>query len=299
MRVTQSMLSNNMLRNLSSSYQSLGKYMDQLSTGKKINRPSDDPVVAMKGMDYRTQVNQIEQFERNIGEVHNWMDNSDSALSEVQNGLERLRELAVQASNGTYEEGQRANIAEEVEQLKEHLLEVANTKVNNKYIFSGTATTGNGGKEPYQLDGDGSFVNPINNDDVTIEVSSGTKIRVNVEPDSVFTEDLFQDLTDFADMLKDENASEKDISQFITEIDGHIDNNVNARADLGARQNRIDLIENRVSAQLVTAQDMMSENEDADMEQVIMNLTSQEAVHRAALSAGSRVIQPTLLDFLS
>lgn len=97
MRVTQSMLTNNMLRNLSNSYNSLGKYMEQLSTGKKINRPSDDPVIAMKGMNYRTQVNQLEQYERNIGEVHNWMDNTDSALEKVQKGgLERLRELAVQ-----------------------------------------------------------------------------------------------------------------------------------------------------------------------------------------------------------
>lgn len=74
--------------------------MDQLSTGKKINRPSDDPVVAMKGMDYRSQVNQVEQFERNIGEVHNWMDNSDAALDKVQKVLTRLRELAVQGANG-------------------------------------------------------------------------------------------------------------------------------------------------------------------------------------------------------
>ncbi|WP_058306686.1 flagellar hook-associated protein FlgL [Gracilibacillus massiliensis] len=297
MRVTQSMLTNNMLRNLSSSYNSLGKYMEQLSTGKKINRPSDDPVVAMKGMDYRTQVNQVEQYERNIGEVHNWMDNSDSALDKVQKGLERLRELAVQGANGTYEEGQRGNIASEVEQLKEHVLEIANTKVNNKYIFSGTETTGNGGDKPYVLNDDGTFVNPINNDDVRIEVSDGTKIRVNVQPDSIFNEELFSDLTDFAEELREGNDDEA-LGEFISRMDTHIDNNVNARADLGARQNRIDLIENRVQEQAVTAKDMMSKNEDADMEQVIMNLTSQEAVHRAALSGGARIIQPTLLDFL-
>ncbi|MFC4387022.1 flagellar hook-associated protein FlgL [Gracilibacillus marinus] len=297
MRVTQSMLTNNMLRNLSSSYNNLGKYMEQLSTGKKINRPSDDPVIAMKGMDYRTQVNQIEQFERNIGEVHNWMDNSDSALDKVQKGLERLRELAVQGANGTYEEGQRGNIAAEVDQIKEHLVELANTKVNNKFIFSGSATTGNGGEPPYELNEDGTFVTPINTNDVNIEVSDGTKIRVNVKPDSIFTEDLFKDLTDFSNALKD-GTDDEAIGEFIGKIDTHIDNNVNARADLGARQNRIDLIENRVKEQLVTAKDMMSKNEDANMEEVIMNLTSQEAVHRAALSAGARIIQPSLLDFL-
>ncbi|SER40812.1 flagellar hook-associated protein 3 FlgL [Gracilibacillus ureilyticus] len=303
MRVTQNMLTNNMLRNLSSSYNSLGKYMDQLSTGKKINRPSDDPVVAMKGMDYRTQVNQLEQFERNIGEVHNWMDNTDSALDKTQKALERLRELAVQGANGTYEEGQRGNIASEVDQLKEHLLEIANTKVNNKYIFSGTQTTGDGGNKPFTINdnfspGDDEFFNFAgNNNEVLIEVSSGSKIKVNTSSNEIFTEKLFEDLTNFAKELR-EGDDDEAIGNYISLIDDHIDNNVNARADLGARQNRIDLIENRVEEQTVAAKDMMSKNEDADMEKVIMNLTSQEAVHRAALSAGARIIQPTLLDFL-
>lgn len=62
--------------------------------------------------------------------------------------------------------------------------------------------------------------------------------------------------------------------------------------------NRLDLVENRLSEQEVIAKRVMSDNEDADMEKVIMNLKTQESVHRAALAAGSRIIQPTLLDFL-
>ncbi|MGP4040731.1 flagellar hook-associated protein FlgL [Gracilibacillus sp. D59] len=311
MRVTQSMLTNNMLRNLSSSYQSLGKYMDQLSTGKKINRPSDDPVVAMKGMNYRTQVNQTEQFERNLGEVHNWMDNTDAALDKTQQALARLRELAVQGANGTYEEGQRKNIASEVDQLKDHLLEIANTKVNNKYIFSGTETTGDDGDKPYKIDSDelgtNNFYNYAGNQQaVNIEVSSGSKIQVNIQPDSVFNEELFADITNFSKVLKGEQPVDynppetepTELGDYIKVLDEHIDNNVNTRADLGARQNRVELIENRVQDQGISAKEMMSENEDADIEKVIMKLTSQEAVHRAALSSGARVIQPTLLDFL-
>lgn len=137
----------------------------------------------------------------------------------------------------------------------------------------------------------------INTQEVNIEVSSGTKIRVNVKPDDVFNEELFTDITNFSKALR-EGTDDEAIGQYIEEIDQHINHNVNARADIGARQNRIDLIENRVQEQAVIAKDMMSKNEDADMEKVIMNLTSQEAVHRAALSAGARVIQPTLMDFL-
>src|SRR5699024_6868859 len=236
MRVTQSMLTHNTLRNLSSSYNNLGKYMDQLTTGKKINRPSDDPVVAMKGMDYRTQVNQIEQFERNIGEVHNWMDNSDSSVDKVQKALERLRELAVQGANGTYEEGQRGNIASEVDQLKEHMLEIANTKVNNKFIFSGTATTGNGGEPPHESNEDGWFVNEISARDVRIAVSDCTKIRVNDKSENFFHEELFQDLSEFSAALRD-GGDDEAIGEFIGKSDARLNNNVNVRADIGARQN--------------------------------------------------------------
>ncbi|WP_077624762.1 flagellar hook-associated protein FlgL [Sediminibacillus massiliensis] len=289
MRVTQSMLFNNMLRNLSNSYNSMGKYMDQLSTGKKINRPSDDPVVAMKGMNYRSQVTEIEQFQRNTSEVHNWMDNSDSALDKATQALQRLRELAVQASNDTYEEGQRENIAKEVDQLREHLIDIGNTKVNNKYIFNGTKTD----IPPIS---EGGVVNGDLGDEVVIEVSKGTNLKANIDAGAVFGNDLFDDIAAFSTALTE--GPEDGIRSAIADLDGHIDNVVGERADLGARMNRLDLIENRLAEQEVIATQTMSDNEDADMEKVIMNLKTQESVHRAALSAGAQIIQPTLLDFL-
>jgi flagellar hook-associated protein 3 FlgL len=140
MRVTQFMLSNNMLRNLSNSFERLGKLQDQLSTGKKINRPSDDPVVAMKGIFYRTQVEEIKQYKRNLSEVFNWQENADEALDKATNVMQRIRELAVQASNDTYEATQRKSIAQEIRQLREHLVSIANTKLGEKFIFNGTDT---------------------------------------------------------------------------------------------------------------------------------------------------------------
>lgn len=276
--------------------------MDQLSTGKKVNRPSDDPVVAMKGMNYRTQVEDIEQYQRNITEVNTWMDNSDAALDEATQALQRLRELAVQGSNGTYEEGQRDNIASEIDQLKEHLVDIANTKVNNKYVFNGTKTTGtpdtNGDLVPPVTVGEDGMVTRTASSEgpVNIEVSDGVRMKVNINPNEVFGEKLFKDIEAFSSALK--NDDQQGIQEAIANIDKNIDNVVDERADLGARMNRVELIENRIAGQEITANEMMSDNEDADMEKVIMNLTNQETVHRAALGAGSRVIQPTLLDFL-
>lgn len=291
MRVTQGMLTNNMLRNLMNSNDKMGNYMEQLSTGKKINRPSDDPVVAMKGMGYRSELVKVEQYQRNTNEVHNWMDNSDAALDKATSAMQRIRELAVQASNGTYSDKELSNISEEVEQLKEHLVDIANTNVNDKYIFNGTKTD----TAPINIES-----GEINFDDkaVTIEVSKGTKLQANVNGEDVFGGDpgVFKTVDNFIAKLNGDSNENMDTS--IEELDTGIDNIINARADLGARMNRLELVENRLSEQEVTATKTMSNNEDIDYAETIMNLITQESLHRAALSAGSRIIQPSLVDFL-
>lgn len=140
MRVTQSMLTNNTLRYINQGYNQMARLQDQLVTGKKITRPSQDPVVAMKGMRYRTEVTEIEQFKRNMGDAHNWLETADSALDQANQVMQRIRELATQASNDSYDAAERANISKEITQLREHLQSIANTKNSNKYIFNGTNT---------------------------------------------------------------------------------------------------------------------------------------------------------------
>ncbi|TFB24379.1 flagellar hook-associated protein FlgL [Filobacillus milosensis] len=294
MRVTQGMLNNNMLRNISQGYERMDKYMDQLSTGKKINRPSDDPVVAMRGVSHRSTLDKVEQYERNISEVHNWMDNSDEALNETGQALQRLRELTVQASNDTYDNNQLKNINEEVKQLTNHMKELANTKVNNKYIFNGTDTT----QPRFKEDGTLNDAANISNAAVNIEVSDGIRLQANVNPENVFSQQLFDDLQELGNKLSDQNTAGADLDEYIGKIDEHFQGLVNERADLGARMNRVEMVEDRVSQQKVATTKLLSDNEDADIEEVIMNLKMQESVHRASLSAGARVIQPTLMDFL-
>lgn len=309
MRVTQTMLSNNTLRHMSNSYQRLGSLQDQLATGKKINRASQDPVVAMNGMRYRTQVTEVEQFKRNLAETFNWMDTADASLNEVTQALQRVRELTVQASNDTYGASQRENIRKEVTQLREHLVSLANTRANNKYIFNGTDTLTppvdeaaikaafDEAVETGVVPALGDSV-PTNGEGVRFELLKGVNVPVNTNPTNVFSEQFFTDLISLERTLNDPEATSADIMAFSDNISGHIDNVVNERAELGARLNRVEMIESRVMEQEVIARRILSNNEDADMERIIIDLMSQENVHRAALSSGSRIIQPTLMDFL-
>lgn len=294
MRVTQGMLTNNMLRNLMNSQQRMNMYMEQLYTGKKISRPSQDPVIAVKGINYRKQVAQVEQYKRNTGEIHNWMDNSDAALDKATQAMQRIRELAIKASNDHNDREERESIRQEVSQLRDHLSEIANTNVNGKYIFNGTNTE----EAPVDIEA-GKYQSEVL-EAVEISVSGQAQLQANVTS-NIFTQDLFDDIDKFMNRLSgdiDEDEEMEVIGQSISDMDVHINHAIDARAELGARMNRLDLIENRLDEQKVIATRTMSENEDVHMEEAITNLITQESLHRAALAAGSRVIQPSLVDFL-
>ncbi|WP_421101423.1 flagellar hook-associated protein FlgL [Sporosarcina psychrophila] len=291
MRVTQSMLSNNMLRNLSTSYNKMGKLQDQLNTGKKVNRPSDDPVVAMKGMAYRTQVDKVAQYQRNLGEVNNYLDSSDDALDKVGQALHRAKELVTSAANGTMTPLDKEKVQSELNQLREQIRDMANTKVGDKYIFSGTKTaTPLYGKDPVGY----PDIDPDNQSafekSVDIEVFDGVTMNVNANVLNLFKE---------IDGMFDEFANpDTDFSAAIAKVDANMDKVLTTRADIGARQNRVEMMGNRLDSQEASAKKQMSENEDIDYEKVITDMLTQESIHRAALSVGSRIIQPSLVDFL-
>ncbi len=406
MRVTQSMLTNGNLKYINQNYGRYSKIMDQINSGKKINRPSDDPVVAMKGMRYRTEVIEVKQFQRNLNEGFNWMENSDAALDEAGSVLQRIRELAVQASNDSYGEEERKNISKEIERLQEHIVALANTKIGDNYIFNGTDTTNppinlgdvnldvnefinnvntpptdfkledyaigykgqtfkydatigsfvvkpivefdnpdydpndaSKGPEKFpkptegiKIENDGTITHTrletfpelngelkemskkledsnnlviskttaasTNDQNVKIEIMKGVTIPINTKSSKAFSVELFTGLESVKKLLNDPTAESAEITKAIDLIGGFLDDIVATRAELGAQVNRMEMVENRLLQQEVIANKTMSDNEDIDFERVIVDLKTQESLHRASLAAGARIIQPTLMDYL-
>lgn len=308
MRITQGMISSNMLNSLNRSYAELDKYFNQLNTGKKFNRPSESPVAAMNALNYRTELSRIEQYQRNTDDLRNWYSHSDSALEQVTSGLQRVRELAVQVSNDTYNDSQRQNIIEEVKQVKQDLISVANMKVNDKYIFNGT----NSNTPPIVAEnGVIDYASSVfSNGQVNIEISGNSFLPANVKGSQVFgvmpeaasdpsnpSDDLFSVIDRFIASVEN-NDPDTNLEVNLDELDAVIDRAIDARADLGAKMNRLDLVENRLNQQEVISTQILSENEDVNFAETITNLMTQESIHRAALSSGARILQPTLLDFL-
>lgn len=290
MRVTQSMLSGNMLRNLSNSYEKMGKFQEQVNTGKKVNRPSDDPVTAMKGINYRAELNNVEQFARNIGEAHNWLDTTDDTFDKIGSTIQRANELMVQASSDTVTADDRKKIDSELQQIREHIQNLANTKIGDRYIFSGTKTM----TPPF--DGENFVDDPAFTKPIEIEVFSGIMLPINSTPIDVF-KDIDKMLEDISTAIQG-GASGSELGAHLSTIDKNMNKLLETRAGIGALQNRVELMDTRLQSQEVIATKRMSENEDIDYEKTITQMITQESIHRAALSVGAKIIQPTLADFL-
>lgn len=304
MRVTNRMLINNMINNIGGNLRRMEKYQNRLSTGKKINVPSDDPVVAARALKLRTDVSRLEQYDRNVKDALSWMEITESSLANITDILHRARVLAVQGANGTTTPENTQKIEEEVKQLKHQLIQVANSTYSGRYIFSGFKT------DKKLLNEDGSFAIEVINDveKIVYEVDIGDDIRINLTGGDIFNNGGDATALDpnpplmielFNQFIAALNAGDHStVGGLLDDIDEHMDNITRVRADVGARYNRLELTENRLSKNIYNFTKLMSENEDIDQAENIMLLKSEENVYQASLAGGARIIQPSLMDFL-
>ncbi|AMK74040.1 MULTISPECIES: flagellar hook-associated protein FlgL [Bacillus] len=297
MRVTQGMIQQNSLRYIGSSYSKLDKLQSQISSGKKISKASDDPVVAMKSLKYNTQLSQVQQYKSNASQAFTWLENTETNITEGIDILSKVRELAVEAQNDTNGEAERQAIGVEVKQLKEQLLNIANTQVNGRYIFNGT----NSDKPPVTDNGDGTYT-ISDTADVVVNISNNMSLKVNSDPKSAFGgtsesgQNVFEMLDSFEKALN--SGSLDGMDNVLDDIDHFSDGMSAERSDLGARYNRLELVNTRLSAQEETATKVLSDNEDVELEEVITEFIAQQSVHRATLAVNAQIVQPTLIDFL-
>ncbi|OPY58794.1 MAG: Flagellar hook-associated protein 3 [Pelotomaculum sp. PtaU1.Bin035] len=141
MRVTNKMIANTVLTNLNADLKRLQKQQDQMSTGHVVSKPSDDPVIGARVMTLDSVLKQHDQYDKNMDDALGWMQTSETALGNLTDALQRVRELTVYGANGTLSQTDREALAKEVEQLTGNVVQIANTSYANRYVFAGTKTT--------------------------------------------------------------------------------------------------------------------------------------------------------------
>jgi flagellar hook-associated protein 3 FlgL len=297
-RFTNDILSRQTLFDLGNITDKLAKTQNELSSGKRISAPEDDPYGSGRAVSLRNELADVQQYQTNIADSSAWAATTDSALGNVSDLLQRARELVVQAANGTQDQSSLNAISSEMTQIKASLQEQSNATYNGRYIFSGTATN----VPPYATNTYAGTTLPVQR-----LIAPGEVVQINTPGPSAFgtqaagppaTKNVFDVMDDIIGDLNSGNNAALG-SSALTELDGAFTTAVNARTTVGGLANRLDTQTNRLSAQELSVMGLLSNVEDADMAKTMITYAQTQTAYQAALQAGAKIIQPTLLDFLT
>lgn len=184
MRVTNSMMIANMMRNISKNQTRMDKLQQNMTTGKKFINPSDDPIGVSRSLRLNTDVAIMDQYKRNVEDAGSWLTTTELAANNMISVLQRSRELTVQASSDSYSVGERKAIASEVKELREQLINFGNTSYAGRYIFSGYKTNEKLLKADGTYDLGGSALN--SNEVINFNVGIGEKLGINTVGQRIF-----------------------------------------------------------------------------------------------------------------
>lgn len=299
LRITQGMMHSQLTRNINNNLNKMSEIQKQASSGLKLNKASDDPVGITYSLRYRSELASNEQFEKNTDQALSWLDFTDSIMSQAGDVMQRAKELATKAANGTNPQEALNAIKSEMAELKNQLVDIANSKMNGKYIFNGEMFD----QIPYDTSNPLFDAKSVATDTGQVKYALGTNVTVGISltgnqvfgaansPNNVFA--VFDRITTALN-----TGNYGSISSEIPNIERSYDTMLNARAQIGAKTNRVELMQARLADFKLSLTDMQSKVEDADLEQVLINSTTSQNIYEASLSVGAKVISRSLVDFL-
>ena len=342
MRVTSSMMIKTMNYNLQKNLNNMNDMYVQMSTGKSFQEASQNPVGAAKSVKYSSYLMEIEQYQANSNDAVSRLNVTETSINSVEELLENIRELTVQAANDTLSEDDRLAILSEVREIQEQLVEVGNSSYAGESLFGGY----NIGSEPFTKDANDllmyndayinlegpyeasmSDVDIMNlytthiadqipstdsSENMIYHIGENSEVDVNVEGNELFgigESSVFSVVDKIAMALEGQETYkvveggvivEKplDLSELLDELDNSLESVRSTKAEVGAKQGYVNMSINRLNQEHYTYTALLSSNEDADIAEVSMYLANAETVYSASLSAGSKIIMPSLVDFI-
>jgi flagellar hook-associated protein 3 FlgL len=300
-RITNNMMSRGMLSDLTSVQNSMSRTHRKLSSGREIERASDDPFRANRALAARNDLEAIAQRQRNVTDAIAWTDVTEIALNRISEAVQRARELVVKGSNGTESATSRDAIASEIEQLIDAVKQEMNANYGGRYVFSGTETT----VAPYVQGATDTYFGDGNA--VIREIGDSVNVRVNVVGSDLLGQGQAAGDGKLLDVLRDavqhlRGNTDADIqalrSTDLAGLDTNLENLSKLRATTGAMTNRLETADSRLAELEETATKLLSDAEDADMARTLIDLSMQQSVYQSALKSGANIVQASLLDFL-
>ena len=294
MRITMRTLYDGALTDLTAAQQRLSTLQNKLTTGKELQKPSDDPAAMSRALAIREDVTRTTQFIRNVDAGVARLGATEAALGSLTEITQRARELAISAGNDTISNTQRQQIAQEVAGLLEETITLSNTKFAGQFLFAGHKST----TAPFTPVGAPPTAVTYNGDSGAVDrsISIGVRVTVNVPGDQVFGP-AFQALIDLRDDLLTGDANAIRLTD-VAALDGVLDSTLTARGGLGATANRLELTGGRLDDSEIASRQQLAEIEDVDIIGAIVDMNAQQATLEAAMRTMASSVQVSLLDFL-
>lgn len=287
MRVTNKGIYNSVKYNLGKISEDMSKANQIASSGKRITDLSDDPVGLTQLLKIKSVISGIDQLGRNVSLGKSWLTASENALTNVQNLISDAKAICVQMASSTTGSDQRASAALNVQNILDEIVSLANTEVSGRYIFSGTKT------DSLAFDQTGAYLG--NDEPFTVKIGTDTTVSVGSYGQEVFGT-IFTDLSILRDNLTNDNVN--GIQAALDDLDSHFSHITNKISDVGSRINRMEIKEQIFQDLNIVNTARLSNIEDADMAEAIINIKEMELAYQAALNSSSKVMQLSLVDYL-
>jgi flagellar hook-associated protein 3 FlgL len=300
-RITPSMVTSQTLTDLNNSLAGLERSTDELSSGRTILEPSDNPYGAARVIDLQSQLEGLTDYESSIQDGVAWENTASSAMSNMNELTQRVRELVVEAANGTNNQGDLNTIALEVEQLTESIKQDANTQYAGQYVFSGTATT----TPPYEPGANDEFKG--NTETVSRAVGPAGTVTISTNLSTLLgngpaAEDggLLDTLRTITQQLR--GGTKEDTEALGTTALANLDKNLEHMSQLqavaGSATDQLNAALTRNESVQTSVTEALSSTEDTNIAAVSIQYANEQAAYEAALRAGATIVQESLLNFL-
>lgn len=303
MRITNGITYNEFLKNFNTNATTVQKTLNQLSSLKKVNQASDNPLLVSKIIDLNTSISQNQTFGQTIKDGLSWVNTQDSALEAVSNSMLRIRSLIQSSANGGTmgEEELQANKTEIGQEIRA-IVDSLNTSYDGRYIFGGQNTT----TKPFSLTEQNGEITGIvyqgSTTNLSREIASGVTIDLPTNGEKVLNNDASgKGLSQFFDgLLKavDTGETSKLSDTYLKEIDDYRNNVTNMRTQIGAISNRLQASSSRNDTQQIQLKESLSEKQDVDVAQKYLEYQNQMVAYRATLAMGTKIMQTSILDYL-
>lgn len=314
MRITNNMVSDRVLADLQARYGAMADTQLQISTGRRVNQPSDDPTAAAQERLRLSELSGIKGSQSSVASAQSALNASESSMEGVRSVLSRANELALAGANGSLSQADRITIANEIDQLIKSAKDSMNTKVGDSYIFSGTASDvapyADATGDAYQ--GDGGALLRDGGAGVVLQtnpsfVPAGGSAAVPLTADAVLGNGsaagdgrVLDALTQLSAHLRSGTPADLQAIQS-TDLQAIKANQTavsSAISAIGAMSNRATAATSRLDDLEATAKQNIDDLTGVDMAKAITDYTAQSAAYEASLKVGAQIIQPSLLQFL-